>query len=164
MMATPYQRGQGWRKDGPCVAGRLMARPLFFMSLEPYPGLALSGWPLPSFHKFRLQMARKALILHQSGRAHGLVKAGPDAGIEDRGLRFAACRGHGVGRRGGSAEGAAGGQAPCGASRNATTRPRATGAPPGIGARTDSVTPSTVRWWGAQRHAARSRRSRRGRF
>ena len=164
MMATPYQRGQGWRKDGLCAAGRLMARPLFFMSLEPYPGLALSGRPLPSFHKFRLQMARRALIPHQSGRAHGLVKAGPDAGIEDQGLRFAACRGHGLGRRGRSADGAAGGQVPCGASRTATMRPRATGAPPGIDARTDFVTLSTARWWGAQRHAARSRRSRRGRF
>ena len=163
MTATPYQRGQGRRKDGLCAAGRLMARPLFFMSLEPYPGLALSGWPLPSFHKFRLQMAHKALILHQSGRAHGLVKAGPDAGIEDRGLRFAACRGHGVGRRG-RGQGAARGQARCGASRNATIRRRATGAPPGSGARIDSVTPSTARWWGAQRHAARSRRSRRDRF
>ncbi len=115
-MATPRPRGMSRCKDGLCAEGRLMARPLFFISLEPYPGSVLSGWPSPSFHKFRLQMARRALMSHQSGRPHRLVKARQRPGMMPA-SRIRACglgpRGRvGLGGRASGAEGAAGGQDP----------------------------------------------------
>ena len=113
-MATPCPTGMSRCKDGLCAESRLMARPLFFISLEPYPGSVLSGWPSLSFHKFHLQMARRALMSHQSGRPHQLVKARPGMMPASR---IRAC---GLGLR----EGVAGGWMGAAAAQRAPRAPR----------------------------------------
>ncbi len=116
MTAKPRPREMGKHEDGFCAECRLMARLPLFIKVEPYYRPVLSGWPLPSFHKFRLQMARRALISHQSGRPRQLVKTGHDAGIKDRGRG----RWHTLGRdlwRESGADNAVFSLGPCGATR-----------------------------------------------